>query len=204
MQLQVLRTMVSAFNDYRGTYNVSDYRWFDLRDADSSSPNFQQQFGLLRDDYSPKPAFAAYASLVGGLSVSGSAAGNPAGGTPQRPSSPGHERRSRHRVAGLVLRIRSRSRSRLKPRGDTRHACLHPPLVASLSGRGVVRVRSVTYFVAGRRAGGATRPPFRSPLAVPDLGPGARVPVRAIVTGRAGRRLPALQRTVRVCRIRGR
>jgi hypothetical protein len=69
MQRSALATMVTAFNDFRGTYNVSDYRWFDLRDADSSSPNFQQQFGLLHDDYSPKPAFDAYRALVAGLSI---------------------------------------------------------------------------------------------------------------------------------------
>lgn len=64
MQAAVLREMVHAFVDYRGTYNVSDYRWFDLRDADTSSPNFQQQYGLLRDDYRPKPAFGAYRTLI--------------------------------------------------------------------------------------------------------------------------------------------
>lgn len=42
-QLAYLRSMVQAFSDLRGTYDVSDYRWFNLRDADSSSPNFQQQ-----------------------------------------------------------------------------------------------------------------------------------------------------------------
>jgi hypothetical protein len=66
-QATVLRTMVQAFSDYRGTYNVSDYRWFDLRDADSSSPNFQQQYGLLRSDYRPKPAFAAYRDEIARL-----------------------------------------------------------------------------------------------------------------------------------------
>ena len=52
--------MVGAVNDFRGTYDVTDYRWFDLRDHDTASPNFQQHYGLLRDDYSPKPAFEAY------------------------------------------------------------------------------------------------------------------------------------------------
>ena len=44
-------------HEFRGTYNVTDYRWFDLRDHRTSSPNFQHQYGLLRDDYTPKPAF---------------------------------------------------------------------------------------------------------------------------------------------------
>jgi hypothetical protein len=74
-QQSALESMVGATSAYRGKYNVTDYRWFDLRDADSSSPNFQQQFGLTRDDYTPKPAFAAYARLVREL---GAAAAPPA------------------------------------------------------------------------------------------------------------------------------
>ena len=63
-QVRALRQMVGAVDDFRGTYNVTDYRWFDLRDHNSSGPNFQQHYGLLRDDYSPKPAFGAYRDLV--------------------------------------------------------------------------------------------------------------------------------------------
>jgi len=66
-QRQALQTMVAAFDELRGTYGVSDYRWFNLRDADSSSPNFQQQFGLLRDDYTRKPAFDSYRALIARL-----------------------------------------------------------------------------------------------------------------------------------------
>jgi hypothetical protein len=62
-------TMVRAFSDFRGTYNVSDYRWFDLRDSDSTSQNFQQQYGLMTDTYGEKPAFGAYRSLIAALSV---------------------------------------------------------------------------------------------------------------------------------------
>jgi hypothetical protein len=58
------RTMVKAVHDYAGVYNVTDYRWFDLRDHSSSSPNFQHHYGLLRDDYSPKRAFRVYRRLV--------------------------------------------------------------------------------------------------------------------------------------------
>jgi hypothetical protein len=66
MQEQALRSMVGAVRDFRGTYNVSDYRWFDLRDHNSGSLNFQHHYGLLEDDYTPKPAFGAYAELVRG------------------------------------------------------------------------------------------------------------------------------------------
>jgi len=66
-QAVALEEMVRAVDTYRANYGVSDYRWFDLRDADSADPNFQQQFGLMRDDYSPKPAFGAYRALVAEL-----------------------------------------------------------------------------------------------------------------------------------------
>jgi hypothetical protein len=56
--------MVRAVHRFRGTYGVTDYRWFDLRDHRTSSQNFQQHYGLLRDDYTRKPAFAAYRRLV--------------------------------------------------------------------------------------------------------------------------------------------
>ncbi|MFL5868695.1 MAG: hypothetical protein ACJ766_16460 [Thermoleophilaceae bacterium] len=68
-QAEALRLMVRAVHDFRGTYNVSDYRWFNLRDGDTGSPMLFQHFGLLEDDYDRKPAFAAYRSLVGELST---------------------------------------------------------------------------------------------------------------------------------------
>jgi hypothetical protein len=66
-QVQAMREMVGAVNRFRGTYNVTDYRWFDLRDHLTSDPNFQRHYGLLRDDYSPKPAFDVYRGLVAKL-----------------------------------------------------------------------------------------------------------------------------------------
>ena len=69
MQARVANELVRAVHDFRGTYNVSDYRWFNLRDADSSDPRFAQQYGLLRDDYSDKPAFGVYCRLVAALSL---------------------------------------------------------------------------------------------------------------------------------------
>ena len=45
-------------------YGISDFRFFGLRDNNSSGPTFQQHFGLLRDDYSEKPAFAVYRRAV--------------------------------------------------------------------------------------------------------------------------------------------
>jgi hypothetical protein len=59
--------MVRAAHRFRGTYNVSDYRWFDLRDHNTSSSNFQHHYGLLRDDYTKKPAFRVYRKLLARL-----------------------------------------------------------------------------------------------------------------------------------------
>jgi hypothetical protein len=63
-QVNAMNQMVGAVHEFRGTFNVTDYRWFDLRDHRTTSLNFQHQYGLLRDDYTPKPAFGAYAALI--------------------------------------------------------------------------------------------------------------------------------------------
>jgi hypothetical protein len=62
-----LDAMARAVNAFRGTYNVSDYRWFNLRDADTSSTVLFQHFGLLESDYDRKPAFVVYRRLVRAL-----------------------------------------------------------------------------------------------------------------------------------------
>jgi hypothetical protein len=64
MQAQVADRMIRAASDFRGTYNVTDYRWFNLRDNDSDGTDLFSAVGLLRDDYSRKPAFATYRELV--------------------------------------------------------------------------------------------------------------------------------------------
>jgi hypothetical protein len=53
-----------AAHRYRGTYNITDFRFFGLRDNNSAGPSFQQHFGLLRDDYSAKPAFEVFRRAV--------------------------------------------------------------------------------------------------------------------------------------------
>jgi hypothetical protein len=67
-QVIAMEQMVRAVHDFRGNYNVTDYRWFDLRDHATSSLNFQHHYGLLTDDYTPKPAFEVYRRLVAELS----------------------------------------------------------------------------------------------------------------------------------------
>jgi hypothetical protein len=63
-QARATAALVRTAVAYRGTYNISDFHWFGLRDNNSNGPNFQSFFGLLRDDYSPKPAFEVYRGLI--------------------------------------------------------------------------------------------------------------------------------------------
>ena len=44
------------------------YELFGLRDADSSKDDLFHQFGILRDDYTSKPAFTVYKDLIRQLS----------------------------------------------------------------------------------------------------------------------------------------
>jgi hypothetical protein len=67
MQQTVLRAAVRAVAAARVTYGVTDYRWFDLRDADTADTSFESHYGLTRDDYSPKPAFFTYRDLISRL-----------------------------------------------------------------------------------------------------------------------------------------
>jgi len=70
-QASALTQLVQAVRDYSGTFGVTDYRWFNLRDSGSaptgSLPVLAATFtndGLLTDTYVRKPAFAAYRSLI--------------------------------------------------------------------------------------------------------------------------------------------
>ena len=63
-QAAVLRDNVGAVESVSGLYGVTDLRWFDLRDANTASGQLENGYGLLRDDYSAKPAFGAYRELI--------------------------------------------------------------------------------------------------------------------------------------------
>lgn len=68
-QASALGQLVRAASDYARTFNITDYRWFNLRDANTGSPSsligpsFASD-GLLRSDYSRKPAFGVYRRLI--------------------------------------------------------------------------------------------------------------------------------------------
>jgi len=63
-QVRVLRAVARAVSAHRRRFGVTDFRWFDLRDADSASRSFEGRYGLLRDDYRPKPAFRSYRAII--------------------------------------------------------------------------------------------------------------------------------------------
>jgi hypothetical protein len=66
-QAEVLETVIRTIHEHRGQFNITRYELFTLRDANSSNPALLSQFGLLRDDYSPKPAFERYRQLIAEL-----------------------------------------------------------------------------------------------------------------------------------------
>ena len=68
-QAAALTELVGAARDYGRSFAITDYRWFNLRDAQSSGPETLlgptfASFGLLRADYTRKPSFAAFRAVV--------------------------------------------------------------------------------------------------------------------------------------------
>jgi hypothetical protein len=59
-----LGATLDAVHRYSGTLGVTDYRWFNLRDNDSSGTDLFAAVGLLRDDYTEKLAFGTYRSWI--------------------------------------------------------------------------------------------------------------------------------------------
>ena len=95
-QAAALTALVRAAYDYSGTFNVTDYRWFNLRDAVSTGPETLSGLtfasdGLLRSDYSRKPSFGDYRGLIAQLGAPA-----PPGAKPRHTRRP-KRMRSRHR-----------------------------------------------------------------------------------------------------------
>jgi hypothetical protein len=171
-QKTALKSMVGAVNTYRANYNVSDYFWFDLRDADSSSPNFQQQYGLMHDDYSPKPAFGSFQGLVGKLSLREAPPAGVSGGG------------GKAGAATLLLRVR----------------CYRRGVLARLAGGGAARVRHVRFAARGRRSRADAKRPFKRHVRLHRARHAHRLRVVARVKLKSGRRVK-LRRSLR-CRVR--
>jgi hypothetical protein len=66
-QQQALTTEINAINADRARYNVASYELFDLRDDVTDSANIFDQFGIMTDDYTPKPMFWTYCQLLASL-----------------------------------------------------------------------------------------------------------------------------------------
>jgi hypothetical protein len=69
-QADALRQLVRATRDYSGTFNVTDYRWFNLRDSrpqPTGIPPLASTDGLLRANYTRKPAFSVLRALIAAL-----------------------------------------------------------------------------------------------------------------------------------------
>jgi hypothetical protein len=68
-QAEFIDQSVRTVQELRGPLNISHYELYSLRDADTGNPDPNHQFGILKDDYSPKPAFETYRRLVEELGV---------------------------------------------------------------------------------------------------------------------------------------
>jgi hypothetical protein len=151
MQSEVLDAMVRAVDAVRGTYGVSDYRWFDLRDSSTADTSLESHYGITRDDYTPKAAFHTYRDLIDELS-----SGGPAGELRPRTVTarvascvPARvrlalSRRAGARMTGLTVRVGDRVVKTL--RGVPRAVGLSLPrgrsaVALRLRGKGRVRVR---------------------------------------------------------------
>ena len=66
-QADVLETVLRAVAARQQELNVTHWELFTLRDADSANDDMFHQFGVLRDDYSPKPAFERLRGLFAEL-----------------------------------------------------------------------------------------------------------------------------------------
>jgi hypothetical protein len=101
-----LRDTVEKVHAYSGTLGVTDYRYFNLRDNDSQGTGMFDTDGVLRDDYSPKPSFAALRDRIVADGVVQAAA----------PSPPRTVRRAHRRARARARhRVRRRARAR-RPR----------------------------------------------------------------------------------------
>ncbi|WP_354637533.1 hypothetical protein [Kitasatospora camelliae] len=67
-QAATLDTVIRTVAALAPELTIDGYSLFALRDADSNGPGLFHHFGLLRDDHTPKPAFATYRDLIAELS----------------------------------------------------------------------------------------------------------------------------------------
>lgn len=64
-QAGAIEKIIRTVFEERKKLNITHYEFFDLRDCDILNNGFQ--FGLMREDYSPKPAFDVFSRLINEL-----------------------------------------------------------------------------------------------------------------------------------------
>jgi len=155
MQSQVLDAMVGSVDAIRATYGVTDYRWFDLRDSSSADPSIESQYGITRDDYSPKPAFATYRDLVDRYSSGGAQVATVAACSPS-PVKVAVPRWKAKRLTSLVVHVgnnvvervrRSRAPRAVRISTGSGRAAVKLELTAQAHGRHLTRIKRRTYRV---------------------------------------------------------
>ena len=67
-QAVIIETIIRALYEIKRELNIEKYELFSLRDTDSNNDNLFYQFGILKDDYTPKPAFYKFRDLIQELS----------------------------------------------------------------------------------------------------------------------------------------
>ena len=63
----VLQAIVEAAEATKAIFGVTGVYWFSLRDGNTASGQLENGYGLLRDDYTPKPAFTTLQGLVASI-----------------------------------------------------------------------------------------------------------------------------------------
>ena len=63
-QVSDLTSTITDLHRYSGTLGVTDYRYFNLRDNRANGSDLFDDVGLVRADYTRKPAFRAFRALV--------------------------------------------------------------------------------------------------------------------------------------------
>jgi hypothetical protein len=66
-QAEVLRTVIGVISRNARALSITGYIHHTLRDARSAGSGLFCQFGLMTDDYTPKPAFHVYQELIDAL-----------------------------------------------------------------------------------------------------------------------------------------
>lgn len=163
-QAAALEAMVRSVHRLRGVLNVTHYNWFDLRDSRSTDPNVESQYGLMRDDYTAKPAFWRYRDLVAELTTPGSSEG-PRAATACTPSpvkvalprlAGWRAKVARIRQSGRIVRtVRARALpARVAVRLTPGRARVSVRVTGRRRGRAVTRLTRQTFTVCGTGRGG--------------------------------------------------